>query len=165
MTKHINGIDEVLSKMRTLSDARRQKNAALRAGRRAMAPVRKAAIANAKAVDDPNSPEQIWRNIAMTTGRTRRSFALVRVGVRGGARSYMHTRENVRKGRVGKKYATDGSKTNPGGDTWYWRLVEFGTSRVRARPFMRIALYDNVAQVEGDFTDEYKAQLDKELGK
>lgn len=165
MTKHIEGIDAVIDKMRTLSDDRKQKNAATRSARRAMATVRKAAIENAKAIDDEQTSEQIWRNIAISAGKTKRGFVLMRVGVRGGARSYMQTRENIRKGRVGEKYKTDGSKQNPGGDTWYWRLVELGTARTRAKPFLRLALFNNVERVEEGFITDYQTQLDKEIAK
>ena len=165
MTKQIDGLDAVIAKMRTLSDDRKQKNAATRSARRAMATVRKAAIENAKAIDDEESPEQIWRNIATSAAKTKRDFVLMRVGVRGGARSYMQTRANVRKGIVGQQYATGGSKQNPGGDTWYWRLVEFGTARTRAKPFLRLALFNNVDQVEQGFITDYQSQLEKELAK
>lgn len=165
MTHKIEGLDEVIGRMRHLSDVKRQKRAATRAARKAMAPVRKAAIENAKALDDERSSEQIWRNISTSPAKTRSSFVVMRVGVRGGARSYMQTRENIRKDRVGKKYKTDGSKQNPGGDTWYWRLVEYGTARTRAKPFMRLALYNNVQQVEEGFITDYQTQLDKEIAK
>lgn len=165
MTKNIEGLDAVINKMRTLSDDRKQKKAATRSARRAMAIVRKAAIENAKAIDDEQTSERIWRNIATSAAKTKLDFVLMRVGVRGGARSYMQTRANVRKGIVGQQYATDGSKQNPGGDTWYWRLLEFGTARTRAKPFMRPALNNNAQNVESEFVADYKAQLDKEIAK
>lgn len=161
----IEGLDEVTKRMRALSDGRRQKNAATRSARKAMAIVRKAAIANAKAIDDPVTAERIWKNIATTSAKTRQNYVLMRVGVRGGARSYANTKANVRKGRAGKTYATNGSKNNAGGDTWYWRFVELGTARTRAKPFMRPALNNNVQNVESEFVTDYKAQLDKELAK
>ena len=165
MAEQIEGLDEVTKRMRALSDGRRQKNAATRSARRAMTIVRKAAIENAKAIDDEQTSEQIWRNIATSAAKTKQDFVLMRVGVRGGVRSYMQTRANVRKGIVGQQYATDGSKQNPGGDTWYWRFVEFGTARTRAKPFMRPALNNNAQNVESEFVADYKAQLDKEIAK
>ncbi|WP_374987639.1 HK97-gp10 family putative phage morphogenesis protein, partial [Klebsiella pneumoniae] len=63
-----------------------------------------------------------------------------RVGVMGGARQYANTKANVRKGRAGKSYNTAGDKGNPGGDTWYWRFLEFGTEHAAARPIIRPAL-------------------------
>ena len=89
----------------------------------------------------------------------------MRVGVRGGARSYAATRENVRSGRVGQQYATDGSKDNPGGETFYWRFVELGTSRTAAKPFLRPALNNNVDGVQDGFVTDFKDQLDKEIAR
>ncbi len=42
--------------------------------------------------------------------------------------------------RHGKKYRKQGKKGNLSQDAWYWRFVEFGTSKMRARPFLRPAL-------------------------
>nr|WP_236589068.1 HK97-gp10 family putative phage morphogenesis protein [Ramlibacter aurantiacus] len=49
------------------------------------------------------------------------------VRVRGG--KYANTRANRRKGRVGQESAT--------GDAYYWRFLEFGTSKAVARPVIR----------------------------
>ena len=163
MAEQIEGLDDVTAKMRELSNPRKQKNAATRSARKAMAVVRKAAIANAKALDDKETGERIWKNIAIKPSKTKNGFVLMRVGVRGGARSYAATRENVRSGRVGQQYATDGSKDNPGGDTWYWRYHEYGTSKMPARPFMRPALNNNISTVQEGFILDFKDQIDKEI--
>jgi HK97 gp10 family phage protein len=42
--------------------------------------------------------------------------------------------------RHGKKYRNQGKKGNLSQDAWYWRFVEFGTRKMRARPFLRPAL-------------------------
>lgn len=42
--------------------------------------------------------------------------------------------------RHGKKYRKQGKKGNLSQDAWYWRFLEFGTRKMRARPFMRPAL-------------------------
>jgi HK97 gp10 family phage protein len=42
--------------------------------------------------------------------------------------------------RHGKKYRKQGKKGNLSQDAWYWRFVEFGTRKMRARPFLRSAL-------------------------
>ena len=165
MAEQIEGLDDVTAKMRELSNPKKQKNAATRSARKAMAVVRKAAIANAKALDDKETGERIWKNIAIKPSKTKNGFVLMRVGVRGGARSYAATRENVRSGRVGQQYATDGSKDNPCGETFYWRFVELGTSRTAAKPFLRPALNNNLSIVQGIFVDDYKDQLDKEIAR
>ncbi len=163
MAEQIEGLDDVTAKMRELSNPKKQKNAATRSARKAMAVVRKAAVANAKALDDSNSPERIWKNIQVKASKTKQGFVLMKVGVRGGAMSYANTKENVRKGKIGKKYLTPGDKTNPGGDTFYFRFLEFGTSKVPATPFLRPALNNNMEAVQSSFVDDFSAQLDKEI--
>lgn len=163
MANQIEGLDDVTAKMRQLSNPRKQKNAATRSARKAMAVVRKAAIANAKALDDSKSPERIWKNIQVKASKTSQGLVLIKVGVRGGAMSYANTAANRRQNRVGQSYATAGSSDNPGGDTWYWRFQELGTSRQAARPFLRPALNNNIDSVQDGFVTDYKDQLDKEL--
>ncbi len=165
MAQQIEGLDDVTAKMRELSNPRKQKNAATRSARKAMAVVRKAAIANAKALDDSNSPERIWKNITVKASKTNKGLVVMRVGVRGGAMSYANTAANRRANRVGQTYATAGSSQNPGGDTWYWRFAELGTSRQAATPFLRPALNNNVEAVQDGFVADYKDQLDKELSR
>ena len=163
MAQQIEGLDDVTAKMRELSNQKKQKNAATRSARKAMAVVRKAAVANAKALDDSNSPERIWKNIQVKASKTKQGFVLMKVGVRGGAMSYANTTANRRANRVGETYATAGSKENPGGDTWHWRLLETGTSNMAAKPFMRPALNNNMEAVQSSFVDDFSAQLDKEI--
>ena len=165
MAEQIEGLDDVTAKMRELSNPRKQKNAATRSARKAMAVVRKAAIANAKALDDSKSPERIWKNIQVKASKTSQGLVLIKVGVRGGAMSYASTAANRRQNRVGQSYATAGSSDNPGGDTWYWRFQELGTSRQAARPFLRPALNNNIDSVQDGFVTEYKDQLDKEIAR
>lgn len=166
MAERIEGLDGVLENLNRIKNPRKRKNAATRAARKAMAIVRKDAVANAKALDDSTSPERIWKNIAMRPARTKgTNFVLMRVGVRGGAMQYANTRPNRRAGRVGQTYNTEGSKKNPGGDTWYWRLQELGTSKAPARPFMRPALNNNKDAVQAKFVEDFKEQIEKELAK
>lgn len=54
------------------------------------------------------------------------------VGVKGVRKKYANTALNRRRGRVGRKYQADGP-------AFYARFVEFGTSKMTARPFMRPA--------------------------
>ncbi|NCV88474.1 MAG: HK97 gp10 family phage protein [Oxalobacteraceae bacterium] len=42
--------------------------------------------------------------------------------------------------RQGRKYRNQGRRGNLSQDAWYWRFVEFGTRKMRARPFLRPAL-------------------------
>ena len=51
--------------------------------------------------------------------------------------------------RQGKKYRNQGKKGNLSQDAYYWRWVEFGTSKMAARPFLRPAFEaTKVAAVE-----------------
>lgn len=159
----IQGADEVMRKLRELTP-RLQKKELRAAARKSMNIVRDAARAKARQVDDPATAENIAKNI-VTQESARRSRAVggvvMRVGVRGGAKQYANTRENARKGRAGKSYATGGSKGNPGGDTWYWRLVEFGRNGARAQPFMRPAMNENTEAVTQRFATELSAGIDR----
>lgn len=59
---NITGLEGVLEKLRTLGP-RLQKNGLRKASRRAMNIVRDAARERARLVDDPETPEKIWKNI------------------------------------------------------------------------------------------------------
>jgi len=131
-------------------DDKIQKRIARNATRKGATVMRKAAVARAKSFDDPKTPERIWKNIVVqeaTRSSKRVGGVYMRVGVRGGAKKYANTSANRRKGRTGKTYKTLGDKGNPGGDTWYWRFIEFGTSKVGARSFLRKAMAENGQKV------------------
>lgn len=166
MAEDITGLDKVTGNLRRLGNPRKAKNTATRSARKSMNIVKKAAVNNAKAIDDPESDERIWKNIATKSSRTRGTgFVLMRVGVRGGAQKYVATKRNVRAGRAGKTYNTDGSKSNPGGDTFYWRFIELGTAYSPAQPFLRIALYNNTSNVQSKFVEVFSDEVIKELNK
>ncbi len=163
------------------------------AGRKGAKLIADAARQNARHLDDPQTAESIADNIVVrfSPGTFKRTGdVMFRVGVLGGARNYAKTRENVRKGRVGKAYKTDGDKSNKGGDTWYWRLVEFGRGPVSAKrskfgkkkpladavrgvffgdhvkeapphPFMRPALQENIEPTIGEFASQLNRWLDR----
>lgn len=164
------GLDPVLQKLRRLPpemETRILKNA-LRKGAKV---VQAAAKANVRQHDDPATPEKIWKNVAtiFSTRKSRRGELIVMsVGVRGGARPYSNTPENRRKGRVGKLYKTLGDKGsvfggNPGGDTWYWRFLEFGVPAhgISAKYPMTRALRDNVSRVIDVVTVDASQGLDR----
>jgi HK97 gp10 family phage protein len=159
----LEGMEAVIRKMRALPVDVRKKGARF-AGRKAANLVRQAAIQNATKIDDPQTREQIAKNVAVrfANRESRRSGDVVfRVGVLGGARQYANTKHNVRQRRVGKTYRTDGDWSNPGGDTFYWRFLEFGTQKVAARPFMRPALEQNVGPVADEFARQMNGWLDR----
>lgn len=166
MANEITGLDEVQEKLRQLGNARKAKNAATRSSRKAMNIVKKAAVQNAKALDDKDSPERIWKNIITKAGKTKGvDNVVMKVGVKGGARKYGANADNRRAGRVGRRYQTQGDKKNPGGDTWYFRLVEYGSATNNANPFMRPALNNNMDAVQAEFKRSFLEELDKEISK
>lgn len=149
MANEIEGLDAVLAKLEQLGNKRKSKNAATRASRKAMNIVRKAAVQNAKAIDNKDSPNKIWKNIATQAKKTKGTdLVMMKVGVKGGAKKRVQT-----------------GKPNSGGDTWYWRFDEFGTSNQSARPFLRPAINNNIDAVQKEFAESYMAELDKEIAK
>ena len=148
----IEGLDPVIRKLRALPEkfGKRGMRRALRKGANV---VRNAARNNAKQIDDPETRERIWKNIAVQGGGARRERQaggpMMRVGVRGGAR---HRDDK----------ALD---SLPGGNTTHWRWVEFGSVNNQARPFMRPALANNVDAATNAIVAAAKVELDKELAK
>lgn len=143
----ITGLDDVVSKLQRLANPRRTKSLALKASRQAMKVVLDAARQNAKAIDDPETSEKIWKNIATRAGRSRNpNQVIMRVGVRGGA-----------------SFSNPNPPSTSGGDTRHWRWIEYGKSGVPAVPFMRPALANNIQQVTNKFAEVFDAELDKEL--
>lgn len=163
----LQGLDELRRKLRTIP-VDLEKKGFRSAMRKAAGVVKDAAADNAQQLDDPQTSESIRKNLFVKFSprayRENRDIKF-RVGILGGAKNYANTRDNVRKGRAGKQFATGGDKGNPGGDTWYWRLLEFGTSKMRARPFMRRALMENQAKVMDVAQDELSKAIDKAVTK
>ena len=46
---------------------------------------------------------------------------------------------------------------------FYWRFLEFGTSRQPATPFLRPALSNNIDAITNKFSEVFSAEIDKEL--
>ena len=146
---NIEGLDEVQEKLRRLGNPRLMKNAARRSARKAMAIVRDAARSGAKAIDDPQTSEKIWKNIAIAAGKTRNPNEVVmRVGVRGGA-----------------SFSNPNPPKTPGGDTRHFRWLEFGSVHNPPTPFMRPALQNNIQAVTNSFAENFNKEIDKELAK
>lgn len=152
----IHGLERVLAKMRALPQALREKGAKA-AGRKAANLIRDAAKANALRIDRTETPLKIADNIAVQfASRTfrRTGDVMFRVGVRGGAKAYGNTKQNRGLKRVGELYKT-------GGTTYYWRFVELGTSRSRARPFLLPALTQNIDPATTLFVNELSKAIDR----
>lgn len=146
---NIEGLDEVQEKLKRLANPRLMKNAARRSMRKAMAIVRDAARSGAKNIDDPQTAEKIWKNIAIAAGKTRNPNEVVmRVGVRGGA-----------------SFSNPNPPNTSGGDTRHWRWLEFGSAHHPPVPFMRPALQNNIQAVTNSFAENFNKEIDKELAK
>lgn len=146
---NIEGLDEVQEKLKRLGNPRLMKNAARRSARKAMAIVRDSARNAAKGIDDPQTSEKIWKNIATAAGKTRNPNEVVmRVGVRGGA-----------------SFSNPNPPNTSGGDTRHWRWLEFGSVHNPPTPFMRPALQNNIQAVTNSFAENFNKEIDKELAK
>lgn len=146
---NIEGLDEVQEKLKRLANPRLMRNAARRSMRRAMAIVRDAARSGAKNIDDPQTAEKIWKNIAIAAGKTRNpNEVIMRVGVRGGA-----------------SFSNPNPPKTPGGDTRHFRWLEFGSVHNPPTPFMRPALQNNIQAVTNSFAENFNKEIDKELAK
>lgn len=122
----------------------------------------------AEKLDDPATSEKIAANVAVRFSP--RIFKMsgdigFRVGIMGGAKQYTDSKENKRIGRAGQSYETGGDKSNPGGDTWYWRLREFGTENSDAQPFMRPAIESSQQMIVNTFAAEYMKSIDRLLSR
>lgn len=159
MSTPIHGLEPALRKMRAIGNEKTVKRIARKAMRQAMNIVRDEARQNVKRLDDPTTPEKIWKEIVVQNGRSRNKNTLVmRVGVRGGAQiPYTNNAQNRRAGRVGKTYQSDGR-------VFYWRFLELGTSKQPATPFLRPALYENIEQVTDKFVQVFNFELSVVLG-
>ena len=159
----LTGIESLLGKMDAVSEVTRNK-AGRFALRKAANIIRDRARSNASRVDDPLTKEAIHKNIvaSFSSKQFRRTGDLAfRVGVMGGARQYANTKANVRKGRAGRTYKTAGDKGNPGGDTWYWRFLEFGTEHAAAKPVLRPAMNGVDNAVISIFAEEMEKAIDR----
>lgn len=157
MAETIHGLDNIERNLKALP-GRKMDNAVRRSLRKGANAIRDRARQNAKSFDDPGSPEKIWKNIATTSGGKRRERRaggpMLRVGVRGGARNMSAYGEISGRG-----------KGNPGGDTFYWRFLEFGTRNMAARPFMRPAMMSAKSEAFSRTALNMESELAKELAK
>lgn len=144
------GLDSLLGKFESITyDVKRKGGRA--ALRKAAQVVAQKAKEGAQRLDDPGTGRSIADNIALrwSSRRFKRDGDLMfRVGVMKGAK-YAKKGEDVPK--------------ESGAQTPHWRLLEFGTSKMRAQPFMRKALSENIAQATDTFVTEYEKSIDRAI--
>jgi HK97 gp10 family phage protein len=84
----------------------------------------------------------------------REGGAALSIGIRGGAKQYVNNARNRRAGRVGQSY-------EQGGNQFYFRFLEFGTSKMAARPFLTPALAENARDVQTNIAIEIRNAIDR----
>lgn len=119
--------------------------------------VKAAAVARAKRFDRPGTPKKVYEEIVVRAnarlGKASGGYA-ISIGVKGGAKHYVSNKNNRTAQRVGKRYEGPGN-------VYYWRFLEFGTSKMKAQPFMRPALANNVDSVTSAVVSELNSGIDK----
>lgn len=150
---NITGLDEFNRKIAELKDVKKVRSRARAAARKAMKIVQLSAQIGAAYIDDPKTREDIQKNIVIRNGKTRNmGTVIMRVGILGGAAV------NAKTNRA--KLAA-----LPGGETVYWRYIEFGTSKIPATPFMRPALEQNIQKVTDEFCKTFQKSIETAIAK
>lgn len=144
------GLDSLLAKLETVSyDVKRKSGRA--ALRKAAQLVANKAKEGAQRVDDPATGRAIAANVALRwNGRLFKQTGNLgfRVGVLHGA-VLPKQGDQVEKGQ--------------NAPTPHWRLLEFGTERMRAQPFMRPALEQNISAATDLFVTEFEKGIDRAI--
>ena len=154
----VTGLPELVAKLDGLKEETQRKGGRF-AMRKAAQVIRDQARKNAEALNDPETPESIAKNIVerFSPRRFKRSGDLLfRIGVLGGARDYSAYGEIT----TGKS-----ATNNPGGDTFYWRFLELGTSKHQAQKPIRNAADQSAQQATDTFIREYNKAIDRALRK
>lgn len=147
----LNGVDALVAKLDALKYETRYKGGRF-ALRKAAQVIRNKARESAAALDDTETGRKIADNITEKwNGRLyKRTGDLgFRVGVQGGA-------------KVTVKGNPDGGAKSP---TPHWRLLEFGTENMAARPFMRPAGEQSAQAATDEFIRQYGKAIDRAIKK
>lgn len=143
----LTGLDSLLGKLDAVSyDVKRKGGRA--ALRKAAQVIAQKVKEGAERLDDKETGRSIADNIALRwNGRLfKRSGDLgFRVGVLHGA------------------VLRDGGDLSANSPTPHWRLLEFGTEKMPAAPFMRPALADNISEATNTFLTEYEKSIDRAI--
>lgn len=146
----ITGLESLLGKLDSVSyDVRRKGGRA--ALRKAAQVVAQKAKEGAERIDDKETGRSISDNIALRwNGKLFKQTGDLgfRIGV-------LHGAVLAKKGEE-----VDTSTNAP---TPHWRLIEFGTERMAAAPFMRPALANSIAEVTSTFVTEYEKAIDRAI--
>jgi HK97 gp10 family phage protein len=144
------GLDSLLKKLESVTyDVKRKGGRA--ALRKAAQVVEKAAKSGAQRLDDRETGRSIASNVA----------------IRWNGRLFKRTgdlgfRVGVLHGAVLPKRGED-VPLQKNAPTPHWRIIEFGSSKMQARPFMRPALESNISEVTNTFVVEYGRSIDRAI--
>lgn len=144
------GLDSLLGKLEAITyDVKRKGGRS--ALRKAAQLVANKAKAGAQRVDDTATGRSIADNIALRwNGRL-----FKRTGDLGFRIGVLHGAVLPKRG--------DQTDTQANAPTPHWRLLEFGTEKMRAQPFMRSALADNISAVIDTFATHYEKAIDRAI--
>ena len=143
----ITGLDSLLGKLDSVTDDVKRKGGRT-ALRKAAQIVAEKAKEGARRVDDSATGRSIADNVA----------------IRWNGRLFKRTGDlGFRVGILHGAVLRNGGDLSANSPTPHWRLLEFGTEKMRARPFMRSALADNISAVTDEFVRQYGLALDRAL--
>lgn len=143
----LTGLDSLLGKLEAVSYDLKRKGGRS-ALRKAAQIVAEKAKEGARRVDDSKTGRSIADNVAIRwNGRLfRRTGDLgFRVGILHGA------------------VLRNGGDLSANSPTPHWRLLEFGSEKMRAQPFMRPALENQISEVTNTFVTAYELAIDRAL--
>lgn len=143
----LTGIDSLVGKLESISYDMKRKGgrSALRKAAQLVADKMKE---GAQRIDDPETGRSIAANVALRwNGKLFKASGDLgfRVGVLHGA------------------VLKNGGDTSANSPTPHWRLIEFGTVNMRAQPFARKALADNISEATNTFITEYEKAIDRAI--
>jgi HK97 gp10 family phage protein len=153
----LQGFKELAAAMRELPD-RVAKNALRSAVNAGATVIKKEAIRMA-----PEDTGALKANLYQKQIREQSSIykQVYYVGVRRGVAKYANTAKNRRSGKAGQAYKNDGT-------TFYWKFLEFGTSKMAAKPFLRPAFEmqkESAVKAIGEKLDERIQKAATELAR
>jgi len=153
----LEGFKELAAALRELPEriARNGLRAAVNAGSTV---IKKQAIANAPEDTGALKANLYQKQIREQSGPMQQTFY---VGVRKGVAKYANNAANKRSGKAGKTYKDEGT-------TFYWRFLEFGTSKMAPRPFLRPAFEtqkESAVKAIGEKLDERIQKHARDLAK
>jgi HK97 gp10 family phage protein len=143
------GLDPLIAKLESVTYDMKRKGGRS-ALRRAATVIAKNAKARARRLDDAETGRSIADNIALRwNGRLFKQTGDLgfRIGVKHGA------------------VLRDGGDLSANSPTPHWRLIEFGTEKMRSDPFMRPAMEESINEATNVFVTEYEKTIDRAINR